>query len=44
MFGNVSDVLLKFQQPTNQYNTPLVRVTYSLQACAKKVESFKLCY
>ena len=37
MFGNVPDVLLKFQQLTNQYNTKELPYYFSLLAIEKSV-------
>ena len=36
-FGNVSDVLLKFQQLTNQYNTKELPYYFPLLAIEKRV-------
>ena len=37
MCGNVSDVLLKFQQLTNQYNTKKLPCYFPLPAIEKRV-------
>ena len=36
-FGNVSDVLLKFQQINNQYNTKIVQPYFPLPTIEKRV-------
>ncbi|EJU34575.1 hypothetical protein HMPREF1154_0703 [Capnocytophaga sp. CM59] len=36
-YGNVSDVLLKFQQPTNQYNTKELNLYFPLPIIEKSI-------